>query len=84
MKTNKLSPTFAAYSVVKVRQLICSESEYDPWCINSEHPKVGDVGVVLEVLVSNNCLNKYVVESCAEDGTSIWLSNFFEEEIELV
>jgi hypothetical protein len=38
---------------------------------------------VLDVLSAPNLPDKYVVESCLPDGSSLWLADFFAEEIEV-
>jgi hypothetical protein len=38
---------------------------------------------VLDVLSAPNLPDKYVVENCLPDGSSLWLADFFAEEIEV-
>ncbi len=68
---------------VRVRHLRNEASSYDGWRVNQRPPQVGDFGTVLDVLSAPNLPNKYVVESCLPDGTSLWLADFFAEEIEI-
>ena len=70
------------YATVCIRALLQSEDDYDGWGINVCPPRIGDTGAILEVLTTPGSLNKYVVENVNSDGTTIWLSDFFAEEIE--
>ena len=72
------------YVVVKVRQLTQVPEAYNGWKLNQRHPQVGDVGTLVDVLTGFSMPSKYVVESCAADGLTIWLADFFKEELELV
>ena len=52
---------------------------------NSGAPSVGDVGTLLEVLHAPGLDNRYVVECVHDtDGTTVWLSDFSEDELEPV
>jgi hypothetical protein len=75
---------FKEYELVRVRQLIQSADDLDGWRLNLRAPTPGDVGTVLGVLTAPGFPNKYVVECSGNDGISIWLADFFEEEIERV
>ena len=73
---------FKQCETVRVRQLIQSADDHDGWRINQRRPLPGDVGTLLDILTSPGLPNKYVVECSGQDGISIWLADFFEEEIE--
>ncbi len=68
---------------VRVRCVLHDARSYDGWRINQRPPQVGDYGTVLDVLSAPNLPDKYVVESCLPDGSSLWLADFFAEEIEV-
>lgn len=72
------------YELVRVRKLVQSVDEYDGWRLNQRAPQVNDVGTLLDVLTAHGLPDKYVVECSGEGGSTIWLSDFFEEEIEYV
>ena len=72
------------YAVVRVRKLVGHADEYDGWHLNQRPPEVGDVGALLDMLTAPGMPNKFVVESSAADGTTLWLSDFFAEELEVV
>jgi hypothetical protein len=79
-----MSSVLKPYAVVKVRQLDQEPAEYNGWLVNQRLPQIGDVGTLIDVLSTSGSPNKYVVESSAPDGTTIWLADFFEEELEFV
>lgn len=83
--TSSLSPIptlFKEYEVVRVRQLIQSADALDGWGVNQRPPALGDVGTLLDILTAPGVPRKYVVECSGKDGVSIWLADFFEDEIE--
>lgn len=71
------------FADVRIRQLLQTEADYDGWGFNERPPQIGDVGTLVDVLKALGLPNKYVVESSAPDGRTIWLSDFFAEELEL-
>jgi len=71
------------YTVVCIRQLLQSPEEYNGWNINQRPPKVGDIGILIDVLTAPNLPDKYVVECSDPDGTDIWHIDFFAEELEI-
>jgi hypothetical protein len=56
--------------------------DYDPWHVNLNPPCVGDTGTLVDILTADGLPPKYVVEKSGGDGTAIWLSEFWAEEIE--
>lgn len=68
---------------VRVQKLLHDAQSYDGWRVNKRAPQVGDCGTVLDVLSGPNLPNKYVVESCLHDGSSLWLADFYAEELEI-
>lgn len=79
-----MSAPLKEYEPVRVRQLIQSADDLDGWRVNQRAPTPGDVGTLLDILTAPGLPNKYVVECSGKDGISIWLADFFEEEIERV
>ncbi len=72
------------YALVRILKLVEQDSAYDSWKVNQRSPAIGDVGTLLDVLKANSAPVKYVVECSSQDGQTIWLSDFFAEEIEVV
>jgi hypothetical protein len=70
------------YSIVRVIKLIRGIEEYNGWKVNRRNPKVGETGTIVEILHAKNLADCYVVENVNSDGATIWLADFFEEELE--
>ena len=70
------------YEVVRVRQLLRPPEAYDGWRLNVRPPRVGDVGTIVGIYRSPGLPVNYVVEACEADGTTLWLGDFGQEEIE--
>lgn len=79
-----MSAPLKEYELVRVRQLIQSADDLNGWRLNQRTPTPGDIGTLLDILTAPGLPNKYVVECSGKDGISIWLTDFFEEEIERV
>jgi hypothetical protein len=62
--------------------LIQKEDDYDVWQLNQRTPEINDTGMVIEILHADGLPDKYVVEKTGPEGETIWMSEFFEEEIE--
>ena len=77
-----MAPLLKEYELVRVRQLIQSVDALDGWGVNQRPPALGDVGTLLDILTAPGVPRKYVVECSGKDGVSIWLADFFEDEIE--
>ena len=69
------------YKLVRIRQLLHSPEEYDGWRINQRPPRVGDIGTIVDIIHVPGLPVDYVVEACMSDGTTLWLSDFLEEEL---
>jgi len=72
------------YSLIRVIKILRSAENYDGWHINQRPPRIGDIGTIVEVLHAPNLPIDYVVECSNNDGTDIWLSLFYAEEIEAI
>ena len=79
METN-----LAPFAMVRVKLLRESGEQYDGWRLNVRPPAIGDTGAIVDVLQATGLPDKFVVESVVPDGTTLWLADFFAEEIELV
>lgn len=75
---------FKQYDVVQVVQINIFRNNYDSWKINRQAPKIGDVGTIVEILSSPDQSIRYVVESVAKNGETLWLSDLEEEELQLL
>jgi hypothetical protein len=70
------------YSLVRVRKMVEPVDSYDGWKYNRKVPSIGEIGTLIEILYAKDLPPKYVVESIAEDGSPLWLSEFWAEELE--
>jgi hypothetical protein len=70
------------YQTVRVRRLLRPPEEYDGWGLNVRPPQVGDVGTIVDILRAPGFPDDYVVEASLPDGTTLWLADFSEEELE--
>ena len=81
-----VSPGFRGCSrsdtLVRVRQMVQPNESYDPWGLNQRSPRVGDVGVLVDVLRAPGAPDRYVVELSGSGGVSVWLAEFLAEELE--
>ncbi|MFZ5893130.1 MAG: hypothetical protein ACOY0T_18875 [Myxococcota bacterium] len=68
--------TLFEYQLVRVARLLREPEEYDGWKLNQRPPTVGDVGTLLDVLHVRGLRDRYVVECCQTDGTTVWLDDF--------
>lgn len=73
---------FELYTPVRVHQLVQPSESYDPWGLNQRSPRVGDVGVLIDLLRAPGAPDRYVVELSGSGGVSVWLAEFFAEELE--
>ena len=71
------------YVGVRICQLLQEEQAYDGWRINEHSPMVGYYGTVVDVLRAAGLPDKYIVECCQADGSTLWLAEFFAEELEI-
>ena len=72
------------YAVVRIVSLRSEPAEYGGWLHSQHPPRVGETGTVVEILSTPGQPDRYVVESCAADGTTRWLADFSAEELEAV
>jgi hypothetical protein len=73
------------YTRVRVCKLVQEEESYDGWGINKRAPQVGDIGFLMDILQAPGLPDKFVVEmSDPSNGTVVWLSDFYREELEPV
>jgi hypothetical protein len=70
------------YASVRVRRLLQSPEAYDGWRVNQRHPRVGDVGTIIDILQAPGLPDNYVVEAGGSDGATLWLGDFSAEELE--
>lgn len=71
------------YSTVRIRRLVAPAEAYDGWRMNQRPPRAGDEGTLIDVLHAPGLPDRYVVESSAPDGTTVWLADFAAEELEV-
>lgn len=74
--------TFKEYHQVRVNKLLKNTDDYDDWGRNQRSPMIGDAGVLLDILHKSDSPDGFVVVLSGTDGSDIWLSTFFAEEIE--
>ena len=74
--------TLEQNGLVRIRKLLLPPAEYDGWRVNRHPPQVGDIGTLLDILRSPGLPDRYVVESSATDGITVWLRDFAAEELE--
>jgi len=72
------------FDTVRVVRLLKSSENYDDWGWNIQPVAVGDTGALVDVIEVKGGSDGYVVENVADDGTTVWLAIFREEEIEPV
>ncbi len=71
------------YGLVRIKLLLQPPSGYDGWRVNQRPPRVGDIGILLDILPASGGLReRYVVESSGAGGVSVWLGDFAAEELE--
>ncbi len=74
--------TLEQYQLVRVKQLLQPPSEYDGWRVNKRHPRIGDVGTLVDILRADGLPDRFVVECCKTDGTTVWLADFHRDELD--
>jgi hypothetical protein len=57
---------------------------YNGWNFNQRTPEIGDIGTIVDILHIPGSPDNYIVESCAKDGTTLWLGDFDLEELQAV
>lgn len=69
------------YGLVRIVQLLHPPEAYDGWRLNRRPPQVGDIATIVEIRQAAGLPTTYILESCAPDGTTIWLGDFDAAEI---
>lgn len=72
------------HDVVRVARLDVTDRPYDGSPGTMRAPRIGDEGTVVWVDEEGPARGSAMVECVADDGTTIWLSDFTEHELELV
>lgn len=67
---------------VRVRALLHDPLDYDGWGMNQRGPRVGDEGVLIDILPSRGYDDRYVVECTSPDGSTLWVTDLSGPEIE--
>jgi hypothetical protein len=70
------------YQIVRVVKLLGEPEQYHGWKLNRRPPAVGDTGTLLNVLCAPGLRDRYVVECCEPDGTTVWLGDFDAAELQ--
>lgn len=70
------------YQLVRVTSLHQANAEYDGWRVNRRPPEIGDIGTLVDILHADGLPDRFVVECCEADGTTVWLSDFNADELE--
>lgn len=71
---------FDEYSVVRVARLLQSDRSFQGTAGVSRKPEIGDIGTIVHVYD----MTSFAVECMNDDGMTVWLADFFAEELELV
>ena len=74
------SGRFQPDDVVRVVRVLVQEREVTSSSATPPQPRVGDVGTV----VADVGDGLYLVESCTDDGMTIWMTELAAQELELV
>lgn len=74
---------FEEYSVVRIVELKTANRPFDGTQTVMKPPKVGDSGTIVDI-VTNPKEIIYIVEKVNASGQTIWLADFYQEEIELL
>lgn len=73
------------YGLARVKAILRDPEQYDGWKINKRPPQVGDIGTITDILQGPGASAHLIVEMLdPSSGTTIWLSEFEEEELEPV
>jgi hypothetical protein len=71
---------YAEYVVVRVARLRVVERPFDGSSDVMRAPRIGDVGTIVNVLAPN----AFVVECVDRDGMTVWLADFYADELDPV
>ena len=69
------------YDTVRIKS-VCSFAQRDPWRVNRHLPQPGDIGTIVEVILSNQTEPLFIVESVDDKGETRWLAEFSSDDIE--
>ncbi len=76
---------FNEYDVVRVVQLDRPNRHHDGTTGVKRPPQIGDLGTIVHIAPGSPGKNSwYVVECVDKNGLTVWLSDFIEDELELV
>jgi hypothetical protein len=75
-------PKFAEFDVVRVTTLKTQTRWFDGTG-GGRAPRVGEIGAIVDVQIGLDGLHSYTVESVLTDGTTLWISDFNELELEV-
>ena len=71
---------FEPFDTVRVARLLVADREVDGSSAEPPQPRVGEEGSVVEVVGDD----LYLVERVTDDGRTLWLAEFDEQELALV
>jgi hypothetical protein len=74
---------FEEYSVVRIVELKTANRPFIGTETVKEPPKVSDIGTIVHI-ITNAKETLYIVEKVNSSGQTVWLADFFQEEIELL
>lgn len=57
--------------------------EYDGWWVNKCLLRIGDVGMLFDILYVDGLFDCFVVEFCEINGIVVWFVDFERDELEL-
>lgn len=73
---------FSQFATVRVKALLRPLTNYNSWQVSRRAPVMGDRGAVVEVIRGTGQAEVYVVECVNADGSTEWLAEFSEAELE--
>lgn len=72
---------FQQYQTVRIVKLNHEAEYYDGWKFNARPLAIGDIGTLVDILKAPSMLDGYVVECSDQNGITIWLGTFSEDEL---
>lgn len=72
--------TLEVFDVVRVARLLHPSRDVDGSSVEPQQPRVGERGTVVDLLGDD----LYLVERTTDDGRTLWLAEFHEQELELL
>jgi hypothetical protein len=76
-------PGLKQYDVVRVLSVLRVQVEDAPR-IGTRSPRIGDTGTIVEILRAADSSDSYMVEAVEKDGTTLWLTDFPAEALEVI